>query len=228
MEDIIREFKDKFEHMVINFHKTDNKFYKDILNELIVMNNSIEKLYIKDNFSDVLFEVGKAISFNHEERCQIISHQFERVKEIVLKIFHKTINDLQSRLECTNISDFNIICKNEYDLILAGSFDFAYYHDVEIIFKDVDFIFCPGCTFRINNFRLATNDELLELSKYMHGWEREGFVTCLENTSFSSNKYYIVAQQIKFKFHNVMYEVKEGFICVQRISDWAKEEIELK
>lgn len=222
MEDIIREFKDKFEHMVINSHKTDNKFYQDILNELVVMNDSIEKQNIEHNFKDVLLEVGKAIVLKHEERCQIISQQFEKTREIVLQIFGKTIDDLQNRLKRTNISDFNIIYKNEYDLILAGSFDFAYYHDVEIIFSDVDFIFCPGCMFSISNFRLATNDELLELIKFMHGWEKEGFVTCLDDT------YYIVAQQIQFKFHNVIYEVKKDFICEQRISDWAKAKVEFK
>ncbi|EKQ56042.1 MULTISPECIES: hypothetical protein [unclassified Clostridium] len=227
MEDIIREFKDKFEHMVINFHETDNKYYQEHLDELKDMNNYIEKRNMKYNFRDVLIEVEKAILLEHKERCQIISQQFERTKGIVEKLFIETLNDLQNSLKRTNISEFNIICKSEYDLVLAGSFDFAYYHDVEIIFKDVDFILCPGCKFNIDNFRLATSEEIMELDKCMNGWEKEGFVTCLENT-YENTKYYIVAQQVQFKRSIVSYKNMEGVQEGQKLSDWAREELEIK
>ena len=221
MEDAIRKFKDKYEHIVINFHQTCTNYYQDILNQLKVINESIEEKKVRNDFNIILIETEKAIRLEHKIRCQIISEQFIKIKEIIKDIFREVINDLQNKLQHSNISEFNIIYKTEYDLILAGSFDFAYYHDVEIIFKDVDFILCPGCYFSIDNFRLATNYEISQLNKCIHGWEEEGFVTCLDD------RYYIVAQQIKFKFHNVKYEVKDGFICEQRISDWAKKEIEL-
>lgn len=220
MDDIVILIKDKIESMVINNHK-DKEYYQNKLSELMEMLKSIQEQNIKAELFNVINNIEKAILLNKEERDKIISEEFNKTKEIVLNLFSKTLQDFQERLDRTNISDFNIISKNENDLILAGSFDFAYYHDVEIIFSDVEFIFCPGHIFSINKFRLATREEITELGKIMNGCESYGIVTCLEDT-LSNEKYYIVAQQIKCNWGIVLYYNRENLKPGERIADWVK------
>ncbi|MFZ5986763.1 MAG: hypothetical protein ACOYWZ_06530 [Bacillota bacterium] len=136
---------------------------------------------------------------------------------------NEIINCFQNELERTNIEDFYIIrYERSGRLLLAGSFDFSYYHDVEIIFYDVSFICCPGSTFTVNKLRLATNSEIEEVSRFMDGYEKDGFVICLEDSIFNS-KYFIAAYELKYKFQKVHYYLNGKLIEGEIISDWAKE-----
>lgn len=133
------------------------------------------------------------------------------------------IDSFQNELDKTNVEDFYII---RYDrsgkLILAGSFDFCYYHNVEIIFHDVSFICCPSSTFTVNRLRIADESEIQELHQMIHGYQKDGFAICMEDT-FSNTSYYIIAHDIEYKFQKVNYYCDGKIIKGEVISDWAKE-----
>lgn len=129
---------------------------------------------------------------------------------------------LQQDLEQSNIEDFFIVTYDRRGkLVLAGSFDFCYYHDVEIIFHDVSFICCPGSTFTVNHFGIAEETVINNLSHIMNGYDKEGSVISLSDT-FSNTSYYIGAHDVEYKFHKVKYYDKKQ-TNEYIVSDWAKE-----
>lgn len=204
MEDLIIVFRDAIEGIVNNYHE-DKGYNKKSFDKLKKIYESIVDKNIKDRFNNILIEMESTILLGKEESIKIISEQYEKTQEIVVDIFTKTLEDLQNKLahKHAGIEKFNIVNKSEYDLILVGSYDeFSYAYDVEILFAGVDFILCPGYMFKISNFRIATQEEIIELNKFMNGYEKTGIVTCLENTN-TNEKYYIVAQQIQWKFVTV-------------------------
>ncbi|WP_434749951.1 hypothetical protein [Paenibacillus amylolyticus] len=119
----------------------------------------------------------------------------------------KKLEQLQQELKAGNIEHFYKIepgQKQSQQLVLAGSFDFSYYHNVEITFTEVEFILCPGTIFNVELFRLATEEENTQLNSIMHGYERNGTVFCLEN-EFEQQRFYIVAKQMTYHFGMVYY-----------------------
>jgi len=131
------------------------------------------------------------------------------------------ITGFQKELVKTNINDFLI---NRYDLsgnlLIVGSFDFGYYHDVEIIFYDVTFIACPT-SFTADKLRLATNQEIDRLRNITYENGGDGYVFCFEDT-FSLTKFYIIAHNVEFNFEKVMYFDKELRIEGVALSKWAE------
>jgi hypothetical protein len=139
----------------------------------------------------------------------------------------ETIMKLQSQLENTNIDNFYIACLDRSrNLLLLGSFDFSYHHELEVIFQDVSFICCPTEGFIINSFRIACEDEITKLEKVMNdSWE--GTIMALEDTTYHKS-YYIVAGKIEYNFQLVKYFNEYGKqIEGEMISDWAKEKLSI-
>lgn len=220
MDNIIIDMKDKVESMVINDHK-DSTYFHEKVNEMKDMLKYVNEKNYVEKYKKIIMNIEKAVLLSQDKRSRIIEDQFEETKNIALEACVKTLDNLQNKLKGTNITEFKIISKTEYDLILAGSFDFAYYHDVEIIFSDVEFIFCPGYSFNIDKFRLATQKEILEISKFMNGYADAGIVICLEDT-YHNEKYFIVTQQVNYKFGLVFYYNRENLQPGERIADWVK------
>ena len=128
---------------------------------------------------------------------------------------------IQKEIDQRNIGDFRIIKYEQHDeLTLAGSFDFCYYHDIEIIFKNVSFIACPGAVFQVNRFRLANEAEEGMLHKISHAYQ-EGVTICLEDTDFE-HKFYLSASDIEYRVQTVYYYKKELLKPNERIADWVK------
>jgi len=122
------------------------------------------------------------------------------------------IKRFNNELEKTSIEDFYIIrFDRSGKLILAGSIDFCYYHDVEIIFHEVSFICCPASTFTVNRLRIANEFENQKLNQIMCGNQEEGFYIAMDDT-FSNISYYLVAQEIEYKFQEIKYFDKDKVI----------------
>lgn len=130
------------------------------------------------------------------------------------------VNELQSKLENTNIEDYNIAYLDIDKALILGSFDFSYYHNIEIVLYEVSFICCPTTTFTINQIRIANKEEISSLDWIMHGIQNEGDVIALDDT-FSNISYYIVAQSIEYNYEVVKY-FNEGKLIKGALSDWAK------
>lgn len=137
------------------------------------------------------------------------------------------ITQLQNELEQTNINDFYIIGMNRnHDLLMLGSFDFSYYHELELIFYDVTYINCPTSGFTINRLRVASEEEVTKLEKIIQD-SCNGCIIALEDIN-SNNCFYIMTNRIEFNFQLVKYYNDLGKqIEGQVISNWARERIML-
>ncbi len=140
------------------------------------------------------------------------------------------ISSLQSELDANNISEFRIFEYNvqeytfgQFDvkaphrfyLKIVGSFDFGYYHEVEITFFDVRYISCPTF-FRGGRFRFATADEVHlidENSNNSFFFDPEDKVICItiDESLYGNNaaKYFIIAENFDYVFEDVLYYPRE-------------------
>ncbi|OXS76449.1 hypothetical protein B1B04_05620 [Lysinibacillus sp. KCTC 33748] len=73
-------------------------------------------------------------------------------------MYQKRMEELQKALYETNIFDYQIDNFDGDTLVLLGSFDLAYYYEIKLTFKKVDYINCPSF-FDIDRIRLATEEE---------------------------------------------------------------------
>lgn len=171
--------------------------------------------------NDIISSTENAIlTSNLKERQNIIRFQQNRIKQIMVDLANNTLIKLQQDLEKTNIEDFKIISFDGYNFVLAGSFDFCYYHEIEIALVDVKFISCPGGIITINNFRLATETEITEIEKFLYKHDKQGIVICLEDKY--DEKYYIIANGIEVRWGLVYYYNRENLNPDERIADWVK------
>lgn len=210
------------EHMYVNSKTLSEscKWIKDLKEAYELIDNHD----ISDSVKDIVASCESAILVtNLKERNYILETQFNKVKKIMKSSIVKILENLQEKLEKGNIEDFYIIKSNGYELILAGSFDSSYYHEVEITFLDVQFIVCPGQNFSINRFRLATDSEIKELAKYTSGYDTQGFTICLEHTEWNE-KYYIVVNEIEVNWEYVYYYNRENLKSGERIAEWVKKD----
>ncbi|WP_374019272.1 hypothetical protein ABU162_06015 [Paenibacillus thiaminolyticus] len=131
------------------------------------------------------------------------------------------LTQLNKELSKTNITDFYI-----YDyatrpkLVLAGSFDFSYYHDIEITFYEVSFVSCPGVIFTIEQFRLATEEEVRKLNEITYGYNDTPTI-CLEDVTFNT-RFYISAGEVDYAWQKVYYYKRDSLKNNERIADWVK------
>ncbi|WP_036485335.1 hypothetical protein [Myxosarcina sp. GI1] len=95
----------------------------------------------------------------------------------------------------TNINDFRIEQYNSVNLILTGSFDFAYYYQVKVTFFEVSYISLPT-DFSYPIFRVANESEIANISKQIALYP-EDIVYCIEaetSTSIKRILFFIVAE----------------------------------
>lgn len=136
-------------------------------------------------------------------------------KEII-----STIGIFQKELEKTNIEDFYIDEFRRERLLIIGSFDFSYYHDVEIIFSNVYYI-CCSTYISADTFRLATTEEIKYMQQTIKGFVSDGYVFCLED-SFTEVKHFIVADNFEYHFEKICYFNGSERIEGEKLSEWAK------
>lgn len=133
--------------------------------------------------------------------------------------FFKIFNE---KLLNENVYDFEILnFSKDGTLTIVGSFDFAYYHLVEIYFKEVTYISCPT-SFNFATFRLATEDERSYVKKTVG---MEGNIICIvlhEDIPKWCVKHFVIAKEIQYKFGPVFYYKRENLQEGERIADWIK------
>ncbi|MEC0267015.1 hypothetical protein [Paenibacillus anseongense] len=94
------------------------------------------------------------------------------------------LKEIQLQIDEMNLNHFYIISADRSGkVVLAGSFDFSYYHEIEIHFHEVSFISCPMDLFMIDTIRLATIEESKTFSDWSCGYH-DGFVICLEEKNY--------------------------------------------
>jgi hypothetical protein len=109
---------------------------------------------------------------------------------------------------------------NINELIICGSFDFCYYHNLEIIFYEPSFFSLP-VSFHTDNliFRIGNNEERNNLMKEI---ETDNSVFIFEN---EENSYFVFAQNVQINQDTVFYYKRENLKPNERIADWVEEHI---
>ena len=136
--------------------------------------------------------------------------EFDRINEIV---------------ETTNITNFCIQSYDNDNLLMTGSFDFCYYHEVEIEFKEVSYISLPS-GFNYPRFRRASAHEIESIRKLI-ALEPEDIVYCIEaETSCSLVKlpFYIVATGVNVREGRVFYDERQNLKEGEQIAVWVKQD----
>lgn len=142
---------------------------------------------------------------------------------------HQKIQTLQEELAANNISTFRWLSYENYTLKIAGSDDFAYYHEVEITFHALDFVSC-ATYFSGATLRLATEQDRKELlllrtrkfgctptytgpENYI-GEKIENIIICIlideDLHPEDCKKYFIVARDFEYNFETVLYYDKKN------------------
>lgn len=134
--------------------------------------------------------------------------------------------ELQRLLKANNIWFFQFYSYRDLELKIIGSFDFAYYHNVEITFHEVSFI-SSATDFSHAKLRYATDNEKEELfNGHSIPCEENDFVFCFtlheELYGNSCDKYFIVAEGLDFIFEDVFYYKRDNLQKGQRIAEWVK------
>lgn len=109
------------------------------------------------------------------------------------------------------------------DLLLTGSFDFSYYHQVEVEFHDGSYISLPT-EFIWPRFRRADDAET-ESIRNIVALDGENIVFCIEaqtDSSLVSLPFYIVAEKISVREGTVFYYERENLKPGERIASWVK------
>lgn len=132
----------------------------------------------------------------------------------------KRINEI---VEKTNIDDFRIDSYTGANLLITGSFDFAYYHEVEVEFHEVMYLSLP-VLFSNPLFRLASDVEIEVVRKFIAVSDRHT-VYCIEaesDASFEKIPFYVVAESVRLREGTVYYYEREHLEENERIADWVK------
>ncbi|MDP4146396.1 MAG: hypothetical protein Q8936_18255 [Bacillota bacterium] len=132
------------------------------------------------------------------------------------------MTELQKGLKMHNISEYQILSYNNFELKIAGSFDFAYYHNVEITFRGVTFIMCLTKISRAK-IRMATNEErYLFLKEHNSDYMEDDEILVCFDIDNGGDKQYILAESFDFVFEDVFYYKRDKLEEGQRIADWVK------
>ncbi len=119
-----------------------------------------------------------------------------------------------------DISSFTVLRFDGENLIIAGSFDFCYYHNVEIKFSDVYFF--------SGDFDWTRNDNTkameVESEFAYQNSRRFKFVFNTDNVHYSNDKERIViwASAIEYNTDTVLYHKPDKLEKGQRLADWLK------
>jgi hypothetical protein len=136
--------------------------------------------------------------------------EFDRINEIV---------------ETSNTTDFRVQSYDSVNLLITGSFDFCYYHEVEVEFKEVSYISLPS-NFNCPRFHIASAHEIESIRKLI-ALESEDIVYCIEaETSCSITKlpFYIVAKGATVREGLVFYYERENLKEGERIAAWVQQQ----
>ena len=142
------------------------------------------------------------------------------MEEDVWKLIITLDDDIRTK---TNINDFWIEKMNSSNLILAGSFDHGYYHEIEITFTEVKYISCPGGIFNVSKFRSASEEErnkLIEQKVFGNEWLNPKCNVIILEDNIEETKYHIVFEEMSYKFETVFHYIRDNLKEGERIAEW--------
>lgn len=131
---------------------------------------------------------------------------------------------LENEIKELNIEEFTILeLSSNGTLTIAGSFDFCYYHNIEIYFLNTKYVSCP-IDFSNARFRLATSQEYEYIkNKVLFKNSANGLLICIEAQKWISGdfeKHYIMAEDVKYKVETVFYYLRENLSEGERLAKW--------
>jgi hypothetical protein len=121
----------------------------------------------------------------------------------------------------TNTTDYCIHSYENDDLLILGSFDFSYYHQVEVLFENVKY-FDIATWFSYPYFRQATSKEMKNI-RSQNLIEAEDKVFCIEaetENSMDRTAFFIVAEKMTVRPGMVYYYERKNLKEGERIADW--------
>ena len=125
--------------------------------------------------------------------------------------------------ELAESTDFRIDSYDGSSLLLTGSFDFGYYHQVEVKFGEVSYISLPS-DFSNPNFRRADDAEIESIRKLV-ALEAEEIVFCIEaetSSSLARLPFYLVAEGMTVTEGLVFYYDRPDLKDGERIASWVQ------
>ena len=125
-----------------------------------------------------------------------------------------------AELVAGGISDFRVERFDSVNLLVIGSFDLVYYHDVQVEFADVQYIDCPTY-FMDPHFRVGGDTERRQLEQ--RGVDVDGTVYIIDadagrgRVSFS-----IVARDVRVSQAKVYHYDRKDLEPGESIAPWVK------
>ncbi len=124
-------------------------------------------------------------------------------------------------INASNLWDWRLDRFEGDKLHILGSRDFYYYHNLEIVFHDVDFLSCPT-TFFHAQFRCATDEERAQFSGH-RDWEGTMFCISTDHGQDEpSPKFYVCAGRVECVVGTVFYYERENLQPGERMAEWVK------
>ena len=102
--------------------------------------------------------------------------------------------------------DFELDSINKSNLVILGSTDFSYYHELEIVFEDLHFIQCPRNWSVDTTKEVFTMPNMTELKKINIGYELEVGYELLKIVTENNSPIYISARNITYLHKKIEYE----------------------
>ncbi|GAA3413625.1 hypothetical protein [Paenibacillus hodogayensis] len=131
------------------------------------------------------------------------------------------LKEIQRNIDEMNIGDFYVISTdNAGNVVVAGSFDFSYYHNIEINFHKVSFVSCPISLFKIDTIRLASEEESKQLGDWSYGYH-EGTVICLEDKVYK-HKFFLACSNVTYTKRTVYYYKRNDLKHDETIANWVR------
>ena len=107
------------------------------------------------------------------------------------------------------------------DLLLLGSFDLAYYHTIELEFRDVLFINFPTFQLGALHFAIADSDAR-SAHAHLDLDDNEILFEITDDPGFSDQRYYIVASKLLVREGMVYHYQRDNLKDGERIAPWVK------
>ena len=124
----------------------------------------------------------------------------------------------------TNTTDFVVQSHSGDTLLLTGSFDHSFYHEVEIHFHVVSYIGLPTHGIDSPRFSIATHSER-NLRKHLE-LEETDILYCIHTDPElgGRNRYYVAAERMSVVEGIVFYYHRENLKPGERIAEWVNRE----
>ena len=135
-----------------------------------------------------------------------------------------TIDRINAIVSAANIMDFHVRSFDGDTLMLTGSFDHCYYHELEIYFHVASYIGLPVYGLDLPSFSIASAPDR-ELHSHLQLDETDILFKLHSNADFEGGyHYFVAAERLSIVEGIVYYYHRENLKAGERIADWVKRE----